>query len=89
MTITRKVAIVTATAAIGLGTVVTGTSGVVSLAQSGDTTTHAALARPRPPQPIHPPGLMRSDASDQANRPDSSEIRTGSVNRDHSPIFCR
>jgi hypothetical protein len=76
--ITRKVAIVTATAAIGLGTVVTGASGVVSLAQSGDTAVEAQSPRPRPIPPAAPPGLGRSgvERPDEANTP-----RTGPVNR--------
>ncbi|MFD6174800.1 hypothetical protein [Streptomyces coeruleorubidus] len=71
MTITRKVAIATATAAIGLGTVITGASGVVSLAQSSDTTVEAQSPRPRPIPPVSPRGLGVSDVErpDEANTP--------------------
>jgi hypothetical protein len=60
MTITRKVAVTAATAAIGLGTVVTGASGVVSLAQSSHTAVEAQSPRPgryRRPRPAGSTGL--------------------------------
>ncbi|MDQ0904677.1 hypothetical protein QFZ22_000662 [Streptomyces canus] len=57
MTITRKVAIATATAAIGLGTVVTGASGVVSVAQSSDTAVEAQ-SPPGRGRRSHPPGSV-------------------------------
>ena len=79
MTITRKVAVTVATAAIGLGTVVTGASGVVSVApQSSDTTVEAQSPRPRPVPPSSPRGLGRSgvERPDEANTP-----RTGPSNR--------
>ncbi|MDQ0904675.1 hypothetical protein QFZ22_000660 [Streptomyces canus] len=71
MTITRKVAVAAATAAIGLGTVVTGASGVVSVAQSSDTTVEAQSGRPRPVPPTEPRGLGRSgvERPDQAITP--------------------
>jgi hypothetical protein len=81
MTITRKVAIVTATAAIGLGTMISGASGMVSLAQSGDTAVEAQSPRPRPIPPLAPPGLGQSgvERPDQANTP-----VTGPSNRNNN-----
>ncbi len=49
------------------------------------STVPAALAdptRPRPPQPITPPGVEETHQDDHATSP-----RTGSGNKDHSPNF--
>jgi hypothetical protein len=79
MNITRKATIWAATAAIGLGTVITGVTGAVSVAHTGDSAvTEAQSGRPRPVPPSSPRGLDRSgvDRPDEANTP-----RTGPSNR--------
>ncbi|MDQ0904678.1 hypothetical protein QFZ22_000663 [Streptomyces canus] len=82
MTITRKVSIATVTAAIGLGTVITGASGVVSLAQSSDTAVEAQSGRPRPVPPGGDPrGLSRAQVPEHANPPEPGEVNVGPGNR--------
>ncbi len=50
----------------------------------GATPALADSGKPRPPQPITPPGLVQSEVE----RPEEAETpRTGSGNKDNSPNF--
>jgi hypothetical protein len=50
----------------------------------GATPALAHSGKPRPPQPITPPGLVQSDVERPA---EATTPRTGSGNKDNSPNF--